>query len=124
MTDVNKELWMRIDELRGRMSMRELCERTGLSEPSMQTTRVMGTVPKVNTLYTIAKLLGTTMEYLYTGEREDWDDSVIFRKMASSQQLMDIAEALCKADPVEIEMVGRLLGIQKDTSSMEAGASA
>ena len=124
MQDVSKELWNRIDDLRGRMSMRELCEQLHLPEPSMQTTRVRGTVPKVSTLYSIARLLGTTMEYLYTGEREEWDDSIIFRKMASSQQLMDIAEALCRAEPHEIEMVGRMLGIQKGTSSAVAGASA
>lgn len=122
--DYNEELWRRVDELRGRMTIRELAERSGVSEPSLQTTRAVKSQPKIQMLYPIAKVLGTTMEYLYNGEREDWEDSAVFRKIASSQDLFDIASALCHAEPYEIDMVGRMLGIKKDTSASGAGASA
>lgn len=122
--DLNEELWKRVDELRGRMTIRELAEKAGLSEPSLQTTRAVKSQPKIQMLYPIAKVLGTTMEYLYTGEREDWEDSLVFRKISSSQELFDIASALCKAEPMEVEMVSRLLNIKKDTSSAKEGASA
>ena len=39
--DYNEELWRRVDELRGRMTIRELAERSGVSEPSLQTTRAV-----------------------------------------------------------------------------------
>ena len=120
MAEVNEGLWRRVDELRMRMTIKELAEQTGISEPTLQTTRVNKSVPKLQMLYPIAKALGTTIEYLYTGEKDDWEDNIVFRKIASSQQLFDIAEALTHAEPWEIDMVGRMLNIQKDTSRVKA----
>ena len=114
----SEELWARVDELRGRMSIRELAEKTGIGEGTLQTTRVVKSVPKTSTLYPLAKALGTTMDYLYTGKEPiDNYDTPLFRKLSSSQDFIDICEALIKADETEVEMVKRILHIEKDTSS-------
>lgn len=124
MADMNVDLWKRVDELRGRMPIRELAKIANISEASLQTTRSLKTQPKLQMLYPIAKALGTTIEYLYAGEKEDWEDNIVFRKIASSQQLIDIATALCHAEPWELEAVSRMLDIKKGTSSTTASGIA
>ena len=124
MADINADLWKRVDELRGRMPIRELAQKANISESSLQTTRSLKTQPKLQMLYPIAKALGTTIEYLYTGEKEDWEDNIVFRKIASSQQLIDIAGALCHAEPWEVEAVARMLNIQKNTPTSTASVTA
>lgn len=124
MAEKNEGFWQRVDELRGRLTVREMAERTGISEQTLQTTRATKAQPKFQMAYPIAKLLGTTLEYLYTGEREEWDDIVVFRKISSSQQLFDIAEALCHAEPWEVEAVARMLNIQKNTPTSTASVIA
>ena len=121
---VQDDLWKRVDELRGKVSVRELAVRMQVSEASLQSTRSLHTIPRIQMLYPLAKVLGTTIEYLYTGEKEDFEDTPVFRKIASDQNLFDIAEALCHADPAEIEMIRRILRIEKDGSVSTAGASA
>ena len=112
--EISEDLWKRVDELRGKMSIRELAEKTGLGEGTLQTTRVMKSVPKTSTLYPIAKALNTSMEYLYAGKDvSDNYDTPIFRKISSSQDLIDICNALVCADKAEIEMIKRILQIDK-----------
>ena len=121
--EVNEAVWQRIDELRGRMSIRELAEATGLKEGSLQTTRAMKSLPKLQMLYPIAQVLKTSIDYLYTGKEPiDNYDTPLFRKLSSSQDFIDICEALIKADETEVEMVKRILHIEKDiSSSTESG---
>ena len=123
--EVNRELWDRVDELRGNMSIRELAEKSGLNEGSLQTTRSLGSQPKLGMLYPISKVLGTTIEYLYTGQKPEieFEDYPIFRKISSSETLIRIAERLTEATAVEIEMVCRILNIEKGhiSNTMESG---
>ena len=109
-----EELWKRIDELRGTMSIRELSEKAGLLERSVQTTRCVKTMPKMSMLYPMAKVLHTTMDYLYSGKESPDDfDTPTFRKLSSSQDLIDICNALVDADKAEIEIIKRILQIDK-----------
>lgn len=124
MKEKNEGFWERVDELRGNTSVRELAEVLGMPEKSLQSTRIVKQMPKVGMVYAFAKYFGTTMEYLYTGEREDWEDSAVFRKMASDQRYMDICSRLMTATDSEIDMVMRMLEIKKDTSPATAGAFA
>ena len=124
MKEKNEGFWERVDELRGNTSVRELAEILGIPEKSLQSTRVVKQMPKVGMVYAFAKHFGTTMEYLYTGEREDWEDSTVFRKMASDQRYMDICTRLMTATDSEVDMVMRMLEIKKDTSPTTAGAFA
>lgn len=110
----NRELWDRVDELRGRMPIRELAEKSGVPESTLQTSRQLGTQPKLQLLYPLAQVLGTTVEYLYTGKTsETYVDNEVFRKIASSQLLFDITARLANATPEEVEMVRRILEIPK-----------
>lgn len=112
--DINEDLWKRVDLLRGKMSIRELSEKAGLGEGTVQTTRIMKSVPKTSTLFPLAQALNTTMDYLYAGkEATDNFDAPLFRKLSASQELIDICNALITAEPAEIEMVKRILQLDK-----------
>lgn len=128
------QFWNRVDELRGNMSIRILAEKAGISEKSLQVTRSLESLPKMQTVYPLAQTLGTTMEYLYAGiekgkskDEIEEDPSIgeekcpdnqisenpIFQKITSSQLLSDITSHLASATPEEIEMVRRILNVPK-----------
>lgn len=114
MAEKHEDLWKRIDELRGSMSVRELAERSGVNETSLQCTRVNGTLPKLQFLYPIAQTLGTTVEYLYTGtEGNNWKEDRVIKKVLASQLLFDITARIADATPEEVEMVRRMLEVPK-----------
>lgn len=70
-------------------------------------------------LYPIAQVLGTTVEYLYTGiEESEYSDNPVFRKISSSQLLFDIASKLADATPEEVEVVRRVLDVDKPKSML------
>lgn len=115
----HEDVWKRIDELRGDMSVRALSEKAGIPERSLQTTRYQETLPKLQMLYPLAQALGTTVEYLYTGVEEDeYSDNPVFRKISSSQLLFDIASKLADATPEEVDLVRRVLDIDKPKSML------
>lgn len=113
-TDKSRALWDRVDDLRGRMSVRELAEKAGLNESSLQTTRACGTMPKLETLYPISKALGTTMEWLFAGDNITNNyDAPLFQKLSQSQDLIDICEALVStATQEDIMLCKRVLGVK------------
>lgn len=114
MAEKYEDVWKRIDELRGRMPVRELAEKSGVNETSLQCARVNGTLPKLQFLYPVAKTLGTTVEYLYTGTDENnWKGDRVLEKVMSSQLLFDITARIADATPEEVEMVRRMLDIPK-----------
>ena len=115
--ETSPEFWERVDELRGNMSIRDLAEKAGVSEPSLQTIRVMKTLPKIPITYAISLALGTTIEYLYTGVADEKieDDVPLFKKIASDQNIVDICQRLVECDKMDIEIVRRVLGLPPKT---------
>lgn len=114
MATYSRELWDRVDELRGEMTVKELAAKSGINERTLESTKSLGTLPKVQMLYPLARTLGTTMEYLYAGiEESEYSDNPVFRKISSSQLLFDITSHLANATPEEVEMVRRMLEIPK-----------
>lgn len=113
--DTARDLWDRVDELRGRRSVRELAEESGIIEGSLQVTRASGTLPKLPMLYALSKTLGTTMEWLYAGENiTETYDAPLFQRLSQSQDLVDICEALVStATQEDIELCKRVLGISR-----------
>lgn len=61
------EFWKRVDELKGDMFLQELAEKAGLNYRTMRNQRSRCTFPKPADMQAIAKVLGTTQEYLMTG---------------------------------------------------------
>ncbi len=61
------EFWKRVDELKGDMFLQELAEKAGLNYKTMRNQRSNCTFPKSVDMQAIAKVLGTTQEYLMTG---------------------------------------------------------
>lgn len=122
-TDKARDLWDRVDELRGRMSIRELAQKAGLNESSLQTTRSCGTLPKLDTLYPLSLALGTTMEWLYAGQNvTETYDAPLFQKLAQSQDLIDICEALVStATQEDIELCKRVLGVSRRVARFSNG---
>lgn len=96
------------------MTVKELAAKSGINERTLESTKSLGTLPKVQMLYPLARTLGTTMEYLYVGiEESEYSDNPVFRKISSSQLLFDITSRLANATPEEVEMVRRMLEIPK-----------
>lgn len=118
-TEITRALWDRIDELKGKTSLKELAEKSGLKGNSLQVMKSKNSLPSMQMLYPLAQTLGTTVEYLYTGVEEDeYSDNPVFRKIASSQLLFNIASKLAEATPEEVEVVRRVLDVDKPKSML------
>lgn len=117
MATYSRELWNRVDKLRGEMTVKELAAKSGVNERTLESTKSLGTLPKLQMLYPLAQTLGTTMEYLYAGiEENEYSDNPTFRKIASNQLLFDITSRLANATSGEVDMVRRMLEIPKPSS--------
>ena len=113
-TETARALWNRIDKLKGKTSLKELAEKSGLNGSSLQVMKSKDSLPSMNVVYPLAQSLGTTMEYLYKGVEENrYSDNPIFSKLSSNRLLSDIASRLADATPEEVEMVRRILEIPR-----------
>lgn len=113
-TKTARALWNRINELKGKTSLKELAEKSGINGSSLQVMKSKGSLPSMNVVYPLAQTLGTTMEYLYKGvEGNRYSDNPILRKLSSSRLLSDIMARLADATPEEVEMVRRILEIPR-----------
>lgn len=113
-TETARALWNRIDELKGKTSLKELAEKSGLNGSSLQVMKSKDSLPSMNVVYPIAQTLGTTVEYLYTGtEGNNWKEDRVIKKVLSSQLLFDITARIADATPEEVEMVRRMLEVPK-----------
>ena len=125
MEELNEHFWKRVDDLRGRKSMREVAIEAGIPETSIQSMRTKRVIPKMNAVYGLSKALNTTMEYLYQGEEiTDNFDAPLFQKLSTSQELIDICGALITATPEDIKLIQRVLGIRPSTSSVKVDVTA
>lgn len=115
----NIELWERFDERRAArgLGLVEFARNYGLSYDTLQGQYYSKSVPKVKTLYAIAQALETTMDYLYAGDEDEDFDTVLFRKLSQSQELIDICERLVSASREELKYVRRALDMEKNDGS-------
>ena len=99
--------WTRIDSLLGKRSLVWLAKETGLNYGSMKNRRTLDRFPSVEDSYIIAKTLGTTVEYLLTGESEQ-----LACPEAKAVQEDGTLQALVRAvmrDPRLIQIMGTLI---------------
>lgn len=67
MADFGFLYWKRVDELRGRMTLSEIAEHSGIKEQSLRNMRSQNRFPKQDVSMKIAELLGTSVDYLVSG---------------------------------------------------------
>lgn len=98
--------WNRINCLMGKTPVTEFCKQNGLNyntfKGNYKDMRLCNTVET----YTVAKALGTTVEYLLTGKEPS----------SYSQELKTVIDILSK-NPSKLDAVCTLLGIQKNLIS-------
>lgn len=126
--DTNKELWERFDERRSEqgLGLVEFARVNGLSYDTLQAQYYSKSIPKAKTLYSYAKALKTTMDYLYAGETEEDEDAALFRVIASDQELIDICNRLVTATKEERRFIRSYFlarDIEKNDGSNVTGKS-
>ena len=62
------QIWTRVDTLKGNLSLSDLSAKVGMKYQRMKEQRSSGRIPSAEDLYALAKGLGTSMEFLLTGE--------------------------------------------------------
>lgn len=99
--------WKRIDSLLGNKTLVRLAEETNLNYGTMKKRRSLDRFPSVEDSYILAKTLGTTVEYLMTGEK----DQLICPEAKAVQEDGNL-QALVRAvmrDPRLIQIMGTLI---------------
>ena len=94
--------WLRFDEIRGEKEIQDVVRNTDLKYRTLLAMRSNQSIPKASDLYQIASTLGTTMEYLLTGE----NSTAVY-----SARVKSIADACTKASDLELAMVEKILDI-------------
>lgn len=104
-----EKFWERFDKQRRlvNISIKTITEQLGLSYPLLITQRSRQIYPSVTTACKLAKILGTTVEYLTTGE-ELVDVGNPDGEGGSKLVPLDIVLALSHATPEDLTLVRRL----------------
>lgn len=108
-----EEFWERFDQQRKKtgLSIKEITEKLGLSYPLLITQRSRKIFPSITCACKIAKIVGTTVEYLATGERS----GVVLEKpiQAGEERMLplDIIVALARSSDEDLKLVRRIYGL-------------
>lgn len=95
-------IWQRIDLLRNERSLIDISDASGIKYQRIKEQRSSNRIPSAFDLYQLASALGTTMEYLLTGE-----SSV----SAYSPRIKAIADACTRASDLELAMIEKILSL-------------
>ena len=98
------EFWQRVDEARGTMTLKELCERSGVKYTRVRNSRSEVRFPKNDDMELLATNLGTTCSWLMFGDQSQETPS-------SNTRADAIIERLRTASDLELTMVEKILGI-------------
>lgn len=91
--------WNRVDKLWQDRSLKDFSASTGIDYVLLLNWRTKKRLPSLEHACSISTLLGTTIEYLVTGEDPD----------APAERIQQIVKRLESADDVDIELVRRVL---------------
>lgn len=67
----SKSFWQRFDSLRGRETLKSICQKTGIKIASIKSERSTNRLPNLRDTYKLAKYLGCTIEYLLSGHSDE-----------------------------------------------------
>lgn len=111
------KFWERFDKQRKNVgiSIKTITEKLGISYPLLITQRSRQIYPSVTTACKIAKILGTTVEYLATGEQlVDMSQQGIITQDGHSLVPLDIALALSHASNEDLKLVRRIFRLSSE----------
>lgn len=114
------EFWNRVDLLRKDMQLQDLARMAGISYKTLTNQRVEHRYPKAEDMKNIARVLGTTQEFLMTGENRDRKEerSSTLSPEALAVEKDDRLKALvraCLRDPRLLEIVSAVIESSEKT---------
>ena len=116
MTNLKSEnayrFWCRVDELRGGRELMDVAAGSGIKYKSMLVQRSNTSYPKAPELVALANELGTTVEYLVVGKKNDNDEVVL--KIQSDKRLYRIAKKLTISNDRHLCAVEVVLGLETE----------
>jgi transcriptional regulator with XRE-family HTH domain len=118
-----EEFWGRFDKQRKSVgiSIKALTEKLGLSYPLLITQRSRNIYPPVLTACKIAKFLGTTVEYLATGEQVSVDLGQGDGSSHEEQKLipLDVVLAMSHSSDEDMKLVRRIYRLSNPSEKPE-----
>ncbi len=105
--ELSKNFWNNVDKLRGKISLKELCNETSIKYKRIQDQRMLGGIPNLTDGIAIAKFLNTDVNYLLYNEKNEY--LPLFYKLKENKELYDICEDLTMLNPTQINVVKNLI---------------
>lgn len=105
------EFWIRYEEVKKKVgiSSHQLALKVGINENTMKQWKSKGRIPKAEELIKISKGLGVSIDYLLTG-----------KEMGYNERVIAIAQACSRASEEDLQLVERILRIEKNTALSKA----
>lgn len=119
------EFWNRVDLLRKDMQLQDLARMAGISYKTLTNQRVEHRYPKAEDMKNIARVLGTTQEFLMTGENRDRKEerSSTLSPEALAVEKDDRLKALvraCLRDPRLLDIISAVIESSEKTLGKQA----
>lgn len=119
------EFWNRVDLLRKDMQLQDLARMAGISYKTLTNQRVEHRYPKAEDMKNIARVLGTTQEFLMTGENRDRKEerSSTLSPEALAVENDDRLKALvraCLRDPRLLDIISAVVESSEKTLGKQA----
>ena len=119
------EFWNRVDLLRKDLQLQDLARMAGISYKTLTNQRVEHRYPKAEDMKNIARVLGTTQEFLMTGENRDRKEerSSTLSPEALAVEKDDRLKALvraCLRDPRLLDIISAVIESSERTLGKQA----
>lgn len=119
------EFWNRVDLLRKDLQLQDLARMAGISYKTLTNQRVEHRYPKAEDMKNIARVLGTTQEFLMTGENRDRKEerSSTLSPEALAVEKDDRLKALvraCLRDPRLLDIISAVIESSEKTLGKQA----
>lgn len=111
------DFWGRVEIAQkeaGITSFKSLCKNAGLLYNSIMNNRSQGKLPEITSIASMAKELGTSIDWLIFGENRPWymGDEQIMQVVMADERLMRIVRDLVHANPEQINAIKYILRIE------------
>lgn len=123
MADFALEFWNRVDDIKGRMTLKELSERAGISYATMKDMRTRCRFPKKFMIQQIAEVLGVSEVFLVKGKEYQPQGVMCVSPEALAVENDDRLKALvraCLRDPRLLEVVSAVIESSERTLGKQA----
>lgn len=113
--DLGYQFWLRVDKLRASIPCQliDMANMAGIDYTRIKNQRSANRLPKLEDAFYISKVLRCSMSFLLTGIHDNG---------AGPEELQPIINALKKASEDDLELIRRVLRIEKDTKKEQRNA--